>query len=285
MGECWHLWTPEDFGIIFPDANAFKLGMNIFGVCAALFPDVTVITFELMTNHLHITAAGQESRIRALFNMIKASLSKVLHLDLSGWDCRLRRVVDLGDARNVVSYTNRNGFLADREESPFSYPWGANRFYFNREAKSRFQETGKSFSFNERRAAICSHKADGVTWLKTTDGYVSPMSFCAIVQGEALFRNASHYFYEISRNIESQRKLAAEIGERIFYTDNELFSIVVRMCKESYGETKPSLISAEAKVELAKKLHYDYNAGNKQIQRMLKMDIRNVDALFPVLVK
>ena len=43
----------------------------------------------------------------------------------------------------------------------------------------------------------------------------------------------------------------------------------------------PAQLSREAKVEIAKTLHYDYNAGNKQINRILKMDINIVNALFP----
>ncbi len=281
LGKCWHLWTPDNFKIIFPDDSTFMKGMSIVGICAALFPDVIILTFELMTNHLHITAAGDEARIRAMFCLIKKFLSRALQIDLTGWESKLRPITDLKDARNVIAYNNRNGYVVNDDESPFSYRWGANSFYFNREAKVRYMESGTSFSFNERRGLTASHKADSVTWLRKTDGYVSPMSFCAIEKGESLFRNASHYFYEISRNIESQKAIAEQIGERIFYTDNELFTVVVIKVRDKYGDLKPSLLPIPAKLEIARQLHYEYNASNKQIQRMLSMDINNVDELFP----
>lgn len=282
IGRIWHLWTPEDFGIIFSDDASFMVGMNIIGICAALFPDIKILTFELMSNHLHITAAGEEARILAMFNLIRRFLSRSLKRDLSKWSCELRQIVDLVDARNVISYNNRNGFLADQNESPFSYRWGANSFYFNREAKSRYVESCSVFTFNERRRTIRSHKADRITWLKKVDGFVSPMSYCAIEMGESLFRNASDYFYEVSKNIESMKTIASEIGERVFYTDNELFSVVLKKAHDKYGDLKPSQLPVEDKIEIAKQLHYEYNAGNKQIQRMLSLDIKNVDALFPL---
>ena len=108
------------------------------------------------------------------------------------------------------------------------------------------------------------------------------MSFCDIRLGESLFRCASHYFREVSRNIESQKKIAEEIGERIFYTDDELFSIVCSVSKAKYGQTKATLLPVNAKKELALMLHNDYNAGNKQINRMLKLDMSIINALFPV---
>ena len=42
-----------------------------------------------------------------------------------------------------------------------------------------------------------------------------------------------------------------------------------------------ALLPKDAKLEIAKILHYDYNAGNKQIQRMLSLDTLVVNALFP----
>lgn len=112
--------------------------------------------------------------------------------------------------------------------------------------------------------------------------YDAVLEFCAIGEAERLLRNASHYLYLITSNIESQKKIAAEIGERIFYNDNELFSACARMAKKLFGESRPSVLTKEEKISLAKTLHYDYNAGNKQISRMLSLDTSVVTALFPL---
>lgn len=281
LGDTWHIWTPENFNLLFPDTESFKTGMNLVGICSKLFPDIIVITFEVMSNHFHGTLSGEQERILRFFKELKHFLGRKLPVDLSNWDCSIRKVETLKDARNVVCYNNRNGFIVDENVSPYSYPWGANRYYFNPEAKARYYSNSISFGFNERRKACASHKADSINDLKQLDGYVSPMSFCDIESGEKLFRNASHYFNEISRNIESQKKIAQEIGERIFYTDNELFRVVMAMCNDKYNIPRPALLPKDAKLEIAKILHYDYNAGNKQIQRMLSLDTLVVNALFP----
>ena len=106
------------------------------------------------------------------------------------------------------------------------------------------------------------------------------MDYCCIEFGEALFRCASHYFREISRNIETQKEIAEEIGEQVFYTDDELFGVVLAISKDKFGGLKPSLLPATAKKDLAILLHNEYHASNKQILRMLRLEPSVVDSLF-----
>lgn len=77
--------------------------------------------------------------------------------------------------------------------------------------------------------------------------------------------------------------MAAEIGEGIFYTDEELFAIAMVKCRTDYKVDAPSLLSRDAKIQLARSLHYDYNAGNGKIARLLRLDYSVVDALFPTI--
>lgn len=285
LGDCWHLWTPEDYRIIFRDAEDFKAGMTLISVCAMLLPGVKILTFELMSNHIHVTAACKEEDLKRMFALFKKMLSKHIQarygtLELGDWDCKTRHIENLEDLRTVIAYDNRNGYLVHPDETPFSYPWGANRYYFNPEAKLRFRERAEPLSFKERRLITHSHLADSLNGLLQVDGYVSPLCFCAIDEAEACFRDARHYFYKIARDIESQKAVSREIGENIFYTDDELFSALVAHCKERYDIGNPSLLGHEAKIDVAKLMRREYNAGTKQIQRMLKLDAAVITALF-----
>ncbi|MBO4476421.1 MAG: hypothetical protein J5737_06855 [Bacteroidales bacterium] len=285
-GPYWHLWTPEDHPIVFPDELAFMAGMNILALCAKMFPDVTIITFQLMTNHLHLTVAGPREAIEGMMARFIKSLFKYLRtrgllLDRARFRPSVRQITSLQDLRNVIIYNNRNGYVVSPDETPMSYRWGANSCFFNPSVKERFRESRSTLSVREKRLYARTHDADGITDIITIDGYASPLSFCAIAFGERLFRCASHYFRELSRNIESQKAIAEEIGEKIFYADDELFSVLTGLSKKKYGQMSVALLPAQAKQELANILHYDYNAGNKQIIRMLKLDPRIVASLFP----
>lgn len=284
LGECHHLWTPENHEIIFSSQADFKTGMTLFGISARLFADVAVLTFELMSNHIHLTASGRESRLNQLFDTFKGLILRWLRNDgrtmsLEKFQHGSRRLMTLEDIRNVIVYDNRNGFVVSPEHTPFTYPWGANRYYFSPDSYRLAEQESKPFSLRERRHVSHSRIADAAEGLVLFDGYASPLSFCDIHTGELLFRDASHYFNKLSKSVESNASIAKEIGESIWYTDDELYSIVRKISKERYGAVSPAAIAPNDKIGLAKTLHYEFNAGAKQLQRMLKLDSSVLNAI------
>jgi hypothetical protein len=71
------------------------------------------------------------------------------------------------------------------------------------------------------------------------------------------------------------------LGDTIYYTDDELFDVVRRVCKNKYDGQRPTLLGKNEKVEMARMLHYDYNADNEQIRRMLNLSLSYLNQLFP----
>lgn len=277
LGKCWHLSTSENFEIIFCSEEDYKAGMGIMAICSRLSPKVKILTFELMSNHLHITAAAAEKeKLIALFDAVRKMLNK--HFRAKGRTVNFESMTyivnpleSLDRIRNVIAYDNRNGYLVSPDHTPFSYPWGANRYYFNSDARQLAIEHCQKMTFKEIRSISHSHKADRISDIKCFEGYALPIDFCDINTGEQLFRDSSHYFYQLSRNIENNKQIAKEIGESIFYTDNELFSIVSKISREKYGCSSLAEASPATKLELAKTMRYEYNSSAKQIMRFLKL--------------
>lgn len=284
-GECWHMWTSDSFPIIFTNVDDFKAGMFIVGFALSLLPGLRLLTFELMSNHMHFTLAGSEAKCLEFFRLLVFYLARNFKgkgrtINFSGLDCRLRRLETIQDVRNVITYNNRNGYIVHPEHSPYSFPWGANSYYYMPYALKYYSECKQRIPVRARRDIIHSHDADHADGILAVDGCACPLSYCDISSGERMFRGAAHYFQEISRNIEGQKAIAKEIGESIFYTDDELFRIVSAMCRDKYGQAAPSLIPGSAKMEIAKYMHYEYNSNNKQICRMLKINDTVINSLF-----
>jgi len=276
LGQVFHLWTLENFEIIFLNEEDFKIGMGLMGMVACLFSDVQILTFEIMSNHLHLTATGTETRVLQFFDCFKKVLSKVFIImgRLVAWKsftARIRKIETLQDLRNVIIYNNRNGSVVSDEYTPFTYPWGANRYYYNPDIKQLAQRLAKRMSVREMRKMSHSHSFDKIHNLLSFEGYAMPLSFCSIETGEKMFRDSSHYFNALSKNVESNKQIAKEIGESVYYTDDELFSVIVKHSNENYSIPAPSLLPSAAKIELAKLMHNEYNASAKQLQRMLKL--------------
>jgi len=286
LGPCWHLYTPENHPVIFTDEADYKAAMTLTAICHLAFPQFRILTFELMSNHIHFTIVGPEKDLGPFFGMIRKYLEYYLqakgrNTSLEDWEYKKRPIRTLDDARNVIAYDNRNGFIVNPAYSPYSYPWGANRCFFNTDHATRYAESKTVLRSDAIRKIFHTRTLDGFSGLVMLDGFVCPFAFCDITTAEGLFRNERHYFYSISKNVERMKEIAKEIGESIYYTDSDLFAIVRSYCKDRYGIDRPTLIPADKKIEVAKMMRFEYNASAKQITRMLKIDPNLLNSFLP----
>lgn len=128
LGGIWHLWTSENFELIFKNASDFTAGMNILAVCAKMELGITIITFELMSNHIHICLASPEHHVKSFFENLKRFLRRYsIHtgytIDWKKFEMHCRPLTTIDDIRNVIVYINRNGYVVHPEHSPYSYDY------------------------------------------------------------------------------------------------------------------------------------------------------------------
>ena len=290
-GEIWHLCTPgQKQPIIFKEKSDYEIGMRVIGMCALDCPTIRIITFELMSNHIHFIICGEADSVNDFFSLVKRRLtyffkSEGRPVNLTEFKPNLIPIKDLESIRNQIVYTNRNNYLVDDSQTPFSYPYGANGFYFMDFAKKLYNTEYGLLTIRQRKEFTKSHDYDYPMDTKIIDNYFSPASYCLISEGERLFRDARHYFYKLSKDIESTKDIALLNGDTILYTDDELVSLTWHICRKDYGGIAPTLLSPENKIILAKTLHYDYYASNARISRLLKMPLEMVSSMFPLKTK
>lgn len=282
MGQVYNANTPENHPIILKTNQDFKAAMSILAVCAGMYPDVKVYAFQLMSNHIHLVAASSEAQIQEFFEFFVTRLDKFFAhtMDFSSFKLKLFPVSDLAYLRNAIAYVNRNGFVVNNDVTPFSYQWGSSRYFFQPVVRRYEEKCSRTIGIAALRALIHSRFCDHLKDLRYIDGYISPLEFCHIEEAESIFRDAKQYFYTISRNIEANSEVAKSIGESIFYTDSDLYSAASKMAKENFGNYNLKTLPVDAKLEIAKRLHYDYNAGDKQLNRLLGIDIMILKAMF-----
>lgn len=285
LGTIFHLCTPENHAIVFRSSDDFMKGMTLIGLAAKASKGIRILTFELMSNHIHIIIVGSPIDIEAFFTCYKKLLEKCLYTNENGPDLKrftmnLHKIESLENLRNAIAYVNRNGSMVDRNVCPYTYPWGANKYFFNTEAKARYRVGSSPITLRDRRQISKSHKYDDVTDLYLVDGYACPLSFCHIEEAEMVFRDTRHYFTKVSRHIESYDEIAKMLGEQLYYTDDDLYSILSTRSARTYDGRKPTLLQKDEKIEMAKWLRGKYNADIKQIGRLLKIDMAILKALF-----
>lgn len=287
-GPFWHVYTDgHSSDMIFSCKEDMVMAMNIMGVCSTYFQDVGIYTFVLMNNHVHNIMSGRRERCGEFFEMFKGRLAKCFArngkvVNLKDFNCQMIEITSMQSLRNEIAYVNRNGFVAISSCTPFSYPWGAGACFFN-----PFLERLPSVRFGDltiREKRRISHNSNldfAPGSLMVLDGVILPSSFCRIKEAEALFRNAHHYFQHMSRRFEAYSEIAYRLHEKVFITDEEMYSAVCAICQKSYNVKHPGHLPADKKVDLARRMKHDYNASNRQIRNILKLDKAIVGELFP----
>lgn len=287
-GPYWHLFTSgKRTPLIFESVEDYAFAMNVTSQAALAFPTVKIVAFTLMSNHLHILASGDKESILKLFAFIRKRLARGLIKAGRGtlpeaFTPLIKDVVDLNAFRNTVVYINRNGYVADPNYTPFSYPWGTDGYYFNR---YRFNLWFKDLNTVTRRSMFRGRVPAFQDDTPVEDGYVSPIAYCSVKFGMAMFRDAHHYFSMVSKNVEAYSSVAADMDDEEFLTDTELFARLSAVIKEHYHLTALRDLSKAQKLDLARTLHYDFRSSNGQIRRVLGLSQYEMNSLFPLSAK
>lgn len=287
FGPFWHLCTPGEFQqVIFVTKEDYECGMILFAICAFDCPNVKIITFELMANHIHAVLCGKEKDCEAFFALFKKRLERYLRqkrtgISLSKFEAKLLPVSNLESVRSHIVYVNRNNFVIDPTQTPWTYPYGANAFYFLDIQKKHSDGTFGDLTARARKAVTHTHDCAYPGNSLMIGNYISPVSFCDIVLGESMFRDARHYFHKLSKEVEGYNGIARAIGDSVCYTYEELYSAIFAVCMKRYDGQKPNLLNVENKMEMARIMHYDYSASNKTISKILNLDINILDEMFP----
>lgn len=288
QGPFWHLCTPGDLsGLLFRESKDFVYGMNLIAHAADVCKSVDIYTFVIMNNHFHFVLCGAEESCIAFFNFISKRLKRYLSMegrvsDFNGFGYKLFKINDLYYMRNVIAYIGRNPYVANSSYTPYNYPWGTSSLFFNNLTEKLIYTPLNSFTVRQLRSAFFTRNVDFPETFRFIDGYVSPTSYCKIALAEQFFRSPSHYFHVLSRQVENYALIAREIGDRVTYTDDELFSVAASLSIKEYGVKKLFELDKDQKISVAKILHFNYNATNKQLKRVLRLDGIVLDSLFPM---
>jgi len=287
-GTLWHVSTPGNLSEIINITELdFKFSVSNAAISAAEL-GVVVISDTQMSTHTHTIMAGTRQLCSDYLKAERERLYRYLEsndrfLDLTAFKCDDPvEITDLDCARNEIAYCNRNGYVGSPQYHPFSYQWGAGAYYFNPYAKSQLGIPFNNIPFKTKRYLMRRRVTNMPEGYRYANGMILPNSYARIDIGESLFRDAHHYFNSVVKNVESYSAIAKRYGDKVILPREELYSVVTMMARRDYDIKQPSLLPPSAKCQIAKVMHYDYNATNSQIQSILKLPIEQVREMFPM---
>lgn len=287
-GPFWHVYTDgTQMQNIFSHEEDFKAGM--WCLAASLHSNremIRALTFELMSNHVHIILAGQRENCIKAFNLFAARLKMAFPrrrrtIDWSKFKMDILPIDNLQTLRNEIIYVNRNAFVANPSYTPDSYPWGGGCAYFCPWLKHLTSTPFVELPILTQRALLHTKNIAPFASLEEIDSMPFIPSFCDITLGESIFRDAQSYFNSLTRNAETFSQIASRLKDSIFLTDDELFFATVSFINKEYSVRTVAELSAQQKINTARHMRFCYNASNQQLRRILRMDLAIIEELFP----
>ena len=286
-GPFWHLCTPGDnIGILFSDKEEFKYGMNLMALCRLLCSDLEIYTHTLMNNHIHAIVGGKRESCLDFFKEFKKRLQRYLSnkrrmIDLASFECALIPIPDLKSLRSEIIYVNRNGYVVNNKCTPYSYMWGSGIYYFNPLLRHAHALLAKPITASVGRRIFKTRDLIPLEGLLFYDDFALPTTYSSVAKGESMFRNAHHYFNMLTKEWEAYSAISQRLGDKIFLTDDELYGAISSYTLKHYNTNKPSNLSPKDKLSVARVMHFDYHANNRQIRSILRLESSVVQELFP----
>lgn len=283
----FHLYTkPLETESLFYTEQERVTPLNYMAI-ASYEAGCTLLAFSIMTNHFHFILMGEYVQVVGFYDRFLQMLRNYFsHHGRSLAPGSLERGItpidNVKQLRNEIAYVIRNAFVVNPDVNVFADPWSSGHLYFN----PRLEKGGvpasalKGRSLREFTKSRGTVEIDPRIYIK--DGVAQAWSFVDYRKAESFYDNARQFVNSVLKNVEAQVETALRYGEDPSLSDEEMWPLVFRLCRETFQADKPSLLEAPDKKKLAILLKNKYHSSNKQLARLTGLPLKEVDAMFPL---
>ena len=262
---CEQLW--------FKDDEDFKAGMNFVAILAFV-TGITVLSFSLMSNHVHfvVQATWEEAgafinrfkQLYAFYYRKKYGMKKFLRRN--GVD-RQRLDVTGESLERGIAYTQMNPVAANICLHVTGYRWGTGDCFF-REKPAKGQRLG-SLSFREQARILHSRIRLNQDWILSDDGYILPESYVPLQFVERVFRTPSRMNYFLNNSSKAKARMSQQESALPSFRDQTIIAAVPELCRSLFKIENLNLLDEHRQAELIRQIRYRFSADIHQIARVI----------------
>ena len=278
--EFWFVTTDHlTKKIWFRDEEDFKMGMNLVAVLAVAL-DVDVLSFILMSNHVHFVLCCSEAKAHQFIKEFKKRHSQYMNKKY-GVKELLRRVhvqVDPVSGADeslewVIAYTNMNSVAAGICLAPTGYPWGTGDTFFKaKPAKGRRIGT---YSDRARVALLHSTQPMPPHLLVGDDGYILPDSYVDVEEVQNLYHTPKRMNYFLVNSSKAKRRLDAKDNAPNF-RDQVILPAIGDLSQSLFQKSSLEALTQDELAELLKQLRYRFSSHANQLARVTGIPYQKV---------
>ncbi|MBQ6087224.1 MAG: transposase [Bacteroidales bacterium] len=258
----------------FRDEEDFKVGMNYVAIQAACSTEVTVLTFILMSNHVHFLLNGRKKDVIAFVNQFKRRYSIYYRrrygvkefLRHNGLDVRLILQED-EEMERAFAYVQMNCVAANICAHPGQYPWGTGTTFFSQQG-TRGKRLGDLSARERERLMHSECKGLPEEWRICEEGYVNPEEYVDVRTVEACFRTPNRMNYFLNNSSKAKKRIEMADDNLPAFRDQTILASLPDLCRSLFQKRSFDLLQADEQAELARQIRFRFSADPNQIARV-----------------
>ena len=258
----------------FMDEEDFRVAMNYVAIQAAACPEVVVLAFILMSNHVHFVLKGREEDVVAFVNGFKQRYSLYYYkkhrvnalLHRNALDVKLIPYDDEAVER-VLAYVQMNCVAANICSHPSQYPWGTGNSFFNLDA-GRGKRIGQLSRRAWKRMAHSDWSAIPENWNINEKGYVEPASYVDVRTVESFFRSPKRMNYFYNSSSKAKKRLGLSEDGIPDFSDQTILAALPDLYRSLFQKESFAELNLEEKKECVRQIRFRFSADAHQIARV-----------------
>ena len=274
MRKIWLISTDHlEEDLWFRDEEDFKVGMNFVAIQAACCPEVVVLAFILMSNHVHFVLWGTREEVELFIRQFKHRYSiyysnrwgikKILRLN--GMDIKEIPYDDEAPER-AVAYVQMNCVAANICSHPSQYPYGTGNVFFNQKGGGGTRLCDLSARARERLLHTNCETLPP-DWRLGPDGYILPQEYVDARSVEARFRSPQRMNYFLTTSSKARKRLESKEHLPAF-RDQIILAALPDLCRSLFGKESFGTLSPGEQTEFMRQIRFRFSADVNQIARV-----------------
>lgn len=261
----------------FRDDGDFSTGMNYVAIQAALTPEVIVLAFILMSNHIHLLVYGTYEEVEAFVNSLKRRYSQYLQgryglkgfLRRNGVDISEISAEEPESLERALAYVQMNCVAANICLHPGQYPWGTGNAFFQVGQVRQYRRLG-DLSGRERIRLLHSEEALRLPgeWLISDAGYVLPEMYVNARLVESVFRSPKRMQYFLNSSSKAKKRLEGGDTNLPAFKDQTILRALPDLIQSMFQKSTFAELSVSEQAETLRQIRFRFSAGVHQAARV-----------------
>jgi REP element-mobilizing transposase RayT len=259
-------------GLWFRDEEDFKVAMNYVAIEAARHPEVVVLAFILMSNHVHFVLKGRREDVVAFVESFKQRYSLYYQKKYGVKEFLRRNGLDIKEIpydneapEKVISYVQMNSVAANICAFCNQYPWGTGNLFFNATTPKGIK-LGNMSDRARQKALHSNFTKLPEHWILGDDGYILPCCYVDVKAVEQLFRTPKRMQYFLHSSSKARKRLENTCLPA--FRDQVILAAIPDLCQSLFQKDSFSALTEEEQSEFLRQLRYRFSADINQLARV-----------------